>query len=61
MYRYLIYAIDKHQSRPQLRNDLPEWAVNNANDGFDVVVDLQENKRLFLGEWEDVDCVPNKR
>ncbi len=57
MCRYLTYSIDKHQSSPQFRNDTPDWLIENATDGYDVIVDLQEKKRFWLGEWEAIECV----
>ena len=54
MYRYLTYAIDKHQSSPSFRNDIPDWLKQNCDDCLDVVVDLQTLKRYFNGEWDDV-------
>lgn len=58
-FRYLVYAIDKHQNAPSLRNDIPEWLKENCDDGADVVVDLLTKKRYWLGEWADVSCYPS--
>lgn len=60
-YRYLIYPVDKHQSSPTLTNALPTWveeesAPDNEEFSLDVVVDLQEQKRFWRGEWQPVDC-----
>jgi len=55
-YKYLTYAIDKHQSSPSFRNDLPDWLRKNADEGYDVIVDIENNKRYWRGEWKDVDC-----
>ena len=55
-YRYLHYAIDKHQNHVTMYEDLPEqFVLQNCDDGFDVVVDLVAKKRYWLGKWEDVD------
>lgn len=54
-YRYLIYSIDKHQSSPSFRNDIPDWLQMDADEGYDVIVDLETGKRYWRGEWKDVD------
>lgn len=57
-YRYLTYAIDKHQSSPSFRNDMPDWLRQNCDDGYDVVVDLMTKQRYWMGEWVPVSCRP---
>lgn len=57
-WRYLTYAIDKHQSSPSFRNDIPDWLKGNCDDGYDVVVDLVEGTRYWCGKWESVDVWP---
>lgn len=54
MSRYLTYSIDKHQSSPSFRNDIPDWLKENCDAGLDVVVDLFEGRRYFDGQWEEV-------
>ena len=51
-YRYLIYDVDKHQSSPTLFKEIPNWAMQE--DSLSVVVDLQERKRFWYGEWADI-------
>lgn len=57
-FRYLTYPIDKHQSSPTFRNDIPDWLKENCDDGYDVVVDLDSLLRYWRGEWAVADCVP---
>lgn len=57
-YRYLTYAIDKHQSSPVFRNDIPDSLRENCDDGYDVVVDLETGQRYYSGEWMTVDTAP---
>lgn len=59
-YKYLTYSIDKHQSSPTFRNDMPDWLIQNCDDGLDVVVDLENGMRYWMGKWEPVDVAPQK-
>lgn len=59
--RYLVYPIDKHQSTPTFYNNIPPYILDEAEMGITVVVDLLEQKRLFLDEWESVKVIDNEK
>jgi hypothetical protein len=55
---YLSYPIDKHQESPTLYYSRPapgHGVWSNCDDGFDVLVDLENGTRYFCGQWRPVD------
>ena len=55
-YKFLSYPIDKHQTDVVFYKEKPpEYVFKNCDDGYDVIVNLLEQKKYFKGEWLDCD------
>lgn len=50
-YKYLIVDIDKHQTSPTFRHDIPDWIMDDCKAYLTMIVDLESLKRCWGGEW----------
>jgi hypothetical protein len=53
--RYLVFNVDKHQHDVELKDEYTDADKDNADNHYNVIVDLRERKAYMGGVWKECD------